>query len=125
MDLDFKFKGFTTTGSIETYIEKRFHTLQRRLDERYNNAKVTLRGSVYARTPQGQAKSFTAELIVKVPRNKSPFVVKKTDKNFRSACSEAVAAMEKVLRRDSEKTERSRRTLGRTLRSVRESRRSV
>lgn len=124
-NIEFKYKGFHGTDAIQVYIEKRLHTLHRRLDERFHDAKVTIRGEVLSRNQEGHAKMFSAELIVKVPRTKNPFVVKKKDLDFRSACSEAVEAMEKVLRRDNAKRERNRKSLGHTHKSIRDLKRNI
>ncbi len=118
MEIDFQFKDFANTKTLETYVLKRFQTLKRRIDTRFHNASVLLRGMVVARNGDGQAESFMAELSVKVPRSRTPYIVKKTENDFRSAVSEAVHAMEALLRRDSEKRERSRKTVGKSLKLV-------
>lgn len=125
MHLFIQFPDFSNTAAIDKYIEKRLRSLQKRLDARYVNPVLTLRGSVSGRGPDGKPKKFEAEILVKVPRVKTPFVVKKKNTDFRSALSDAADAMEKVLRRDSEKLERSRKTMGRTLKPVRASRRGA
>lgn len=119
MQIDYQFTDFESTPAIYEFMEKRFQTIKKRIDARFHHSKVFLRGSVLARTPQGKAKKFLAELSVKVPRSKAPYIVKKSKDDFHAALSEAVQAMEKLLRRDSEKMERSRKTVGKSLKSVR------
>lgn len=119
MQIKYQFKDFESTPAIREFVEKRFHTLKRRIDARFHDSNVFLRGEVVARNLEGKAKSFLAEIMVKVPRSKAPYIVKKTKSNFRVALSEAVHAMETLLRRDSEKIERSRKTVSKSLRLVR------
>lgn len=118
MEIDFQFPDFKSTKTIETYVVKRFQTLKRRIDTRFHTSQVILRGTVVARNNEGHAEKFMAELSVKVPRSKAPYIVKKTESDFRTAVSEAVLAMEALLRRDSEKRERSRKTVGRSMKLV-------
>lgn len=125
MQLFIQFPDFSNTAAIDKYIEKRLRSIYRRLDGVYENPVITLRGSVLNRRPDGAPKNFEAELLVKVPKSRSRFVVKKKNKDFRSALSDAADAMETVLRRDSEKSERTRKTLGKSLYPVRKVKRSA
>lgn len=125
MQLFIQFPDFSNTASIDNYIERRLKTLQRRLDARFESPTITLRGSVLGRKSDGKPKSFEAELLVKVPKSKTPFVAKKRSSDFRSALSDAADAMETILRRDSEKSERSRKTLGKSLYPVRKVKRNA
>lgn len=125
MHLFIQFPDFSNTAAIDKYIEKRLRTLQKRLDARYRNPTITLRGAVMGRRPDGKPKAYIAEILVKVPKSKTPFVAKKKNSDFRSALSEAADAMEAILRRDSEKTERSRKTLSKSLYPVREIKRTA
>ena len=119
MQLFIQFPDFSNTTAIDKYIEKRLKTLERRLDGRYENPVITLRGAVLNRRPDGKPKSFEVEILVKVPKSKAVFVVKKRGFDFRTALGDAADAMETILRRDSEKAERSRKTLGKSLYPVR------
>lgn len=119
MHLFVQFPAFSNTAAIDKYIEKRLKTLQKRLDARYKNPTITLRGAVVGRKPDGQAKAFEAEILVKTPRSKAPFVVKKRNSDFRSALNDAADAMESILKRDNEKSERSRKTAGKSPRPAR------
>ncbi|MCB0351413.1 MAG: HPF/RaiA family ribosome-associated protein [Bdellovibrionales bacterium] len=118
MEIEFQFNGFKNTKTLETYVVKRFQTLKRRIDTRFHDSNVLLRGSIVAKNSEGHAESFLAELSVKVPRSRTPYMVKKTETDFRTAVSEAVHAMETLLRRDSEKRERSRKTVGKSMKLV-------
>lgn len=64
-------------------------------------------------------------MLVKVPKSKKPFVTKKKSVDFRTALSDAADAMENILRRDSEKAERSRKTIGKSLYPVRKVKRAA
>lgn len=125
MQLFIQFPDFSNTAAIDKYIEKRLRTLQKRLDARYDNPVLTLRGAVLNRKPDGKPKTFEAELLVKVPKSKAPFIAKKKNTDFRSALSDAADAMEAMLRRDSEKLERSRKTVGKSLYPVRKVKRTA
>lgn len=110
MQLVIHFPDFSNTAAIGKYIEGRLKTLQKRLDARYENPTITLRGAVLGRKGDGQPKSFEAELMVKLPKSRKPFVVKKKHADFRTALSDAADAMENIMRRDSEKTGSKRKT---------------
>jgi len=69
-----------------------------------------LRGAVLGRKTDGKPKSFEAELMVKLPKSRKPFVVKKKHADFRTAISDAADAMENIMRRDSEKSESMRKS---------------
>ncbi len=125
MQLFIQFPDFSNTAAISTYIEKRLRTLHRRLDARYKSPILTLRGAVLDRHSDGSPRRFRAEISVKIPRSKSPLFVKKVNTDFRSALSDAADAMETLLRRDSEKRERSRKTLGKSLSPVSKVKRSA
>lgn len=125
MQLFIQFPDFSNTSALDSYIEKRLKTLHKRLDARFKDPKVSLRGAVLGRAADGRPKEFMAELIVKLPKSKKPFVAKKKGPDFRTALSEAADAMEKIIRRDSEKSERSRKTLGKSLYSVRKIKRQA
>lgn len=125
MQLFIQFPDFSNTTAIDRYIERRLKTLQRRLDARYENSTITLRGSVLGRKSDGKPKSFEAELLIKVSKARKPFVAKKKNSDFRAALSDAADAMETILRRDSEKSERSRKTLGKSLYPVRKVKRNA
>lgn len=125
MHLFIQFPDFSNTAAIDKYVEKRLRTLQKRLDARYKDHKISLKGAVLGRSPDGRPKEFMAEILVKLPKSKKPFITKKRAGDFRSAVSEAVDAMETILRRDSEKSERGRKTLGKSLYPVRRVKRSA
>lgn len=109
MELFIQFPDFSNTAAIDKYVEKRLKTIHRMLDARFENSVITLRGAVLNRRADGTPKNFEAELLVKVPKSKTPFVVKKKNLDFRAALSDAADAMETILRRDSEKAERARK----------------
>lgn len=113
------FPDFSNTAALGKYIEGRLKTLQRRLDARYENPTITLRAAVLNRKADGLPKSFEAEILVKLPKSKKPFVAKKKHADFRTALSNAADAMENILRRDSEKTEAKRKTARRRVRAAR------
>lgn len=115
MQLLIQFPDFSDTAAIHEYIQKRLRTLHRRLDVRYQNPILTLRGRVLDRRADGTPRTFRAEISIKIPRSKTPLFAQKVGTDFRTALSDAVAAMEKILRRDSEKRERSRKTIGKSL----------
>lgn len=119
MHLFIQFPDFSNTAAIDKLIEKRLRSLHTRLEARYENAVITLRGSVVNRKPDGQPKAFEAELRVKIPSSKAPFITKKKNADFRTALNSAAEAMEAMVRRESEKAKRGRKTLGKSLYPVR------
>lgn len=124
MELFVRFPDFSKTSALDKFIEKRLQSLHRRLDRRFEGSEIILRGAVLNRTVDGTPKDFEAELMVKLPKSKSPFVVKKKNKNFRSALSDAVDAMETILERDHDKSGRARKNLGHSRYPVRKVKRT-
>lgn len=125
MQLFIQFPDFSNTSALDSYIEKRLKTLHKRLDARFQNPKISLRGAVTGRASDGRPKEFMAELMVKLPKSKKPFITKKKSIDFRTALTEAADAMEAIIRRDSEKAERSRKTVGKSLFPVRKVKRQA
>ena len=119
MQLYIEFPDFSNTAAIDKYIEKRLRKIHRRLEKSHQGSLITLRGSVLHRKPDGSPKNFEAELIVRLPGFKKPFVIKKKNKNFRTALSETANAMESALIRETEKLQRGRTTFGKTLYPIR------
>lgn len=124
MDIQFQLTDFSSTNALQDYVVKRFHAIKRRVDARFHDSNVLLRGQITAKTDEGHAKEFQAELILKVPRSRTPYIVKKVNVDFRTAVSDAIHALETLLRRDSEKRERSRKTVGKSLKLVRKVKRN-
>lgn len=121
MHLYIQFPDFSNTMAIDQYIEDRLKGIQQYLDVRHHDAKITLRGIVLGRKAKdGEAKMFEAEILVKIPRSKKPFVVKKKGTDFRTAISDAADAMETLLHKDAEIKEHGRKTVGKTHRTVRQ-----
>lgn len=124
MQLFVRFPDFSNTAALDKYIEKRLKSLHRRLDRRFESSEITLRGAVLNRKLDGTPKNFEAEIMVKLPKSKSPFVVKEKSKDFRTALSDAADTMEAVLERDHEKSERGRKLLGHSHYPVRKAKRA-
>lgn len=125
MHLYIQFPDFSNTMAIDQYIEDRLKGIQHYLDARHKDAKISLHGKVLGRkSTDGEAKMFEAEILVKIPRSKTPFVVKKKGSDFRTAISDAADAMEILLHKDSSKLEHSRKTIGKSHQTVRQAKRT-
>lgn len=124
MQLFIQFPDFSNTMAIDQYIEDRLKGIQHYLDARHSNSTITLRGKVLGRKSlDGEAKSFEAELLVKIPR-KAAIVVKKKGTDFRTAISDAADSMEVLLHKNAKIAEHGRKTLGKTHKMVRQAKRA-
>lgn len=114
-----KFENLDASSSLQAFGQKQATSLLKRIDAhdgRYR-FKMTIRPNT--RNPDGSVKLFEVVGTIKI-RGRSELRVAKRNANPKVAVKEAVLTLEKQIRRYTEKSERSRSTVGKSLRSVRE-----
>jgi len=91
---------------LKKFIEKKISTLNRRFDESIRkNVSAIIKLTEEARSSTGKLKEIKAEFLLKIPGSHKLLVVKKKGQNIKAAIEEAVDALEKTVRRFTEKKE--------------------
>ncbi len=114
-----KFINLDASSSLEAFGQKQARSLLKRIDasnERYR-FKMTIKPD--SRNPDGSVKLFEVVGVIKI-KGRGELRAAKQNKDAKIAVQDVVSTLEKQIRRFSEKTERSRSTMGKSLRSVRE-----
>ncbi len=124
-ELKIKFVNFHRSPALEAYTEKHIGSLMRRIDRRPGERKyIEVSFKLDARAPLGSVKNSEVVVEYRYPGIKKNLRVKKNGTDLRRVLIEAIEATEKVIRRESEKSEAGRRTLGHSKRQVRSLRRN-
>ena len=113
-----KYVNLKASEALDAFVQKQCSSLARRVGSHPNKYKISLSVKANARNPDGIVISYEVIGIVKVARQ-SHLSVKKKGKDVKKTISDVIDALSKQLRRKTEKKERSRRTLGQTLKPVR------
>lgn len=92
-----EFVHLESTPSLETFVRYNLQKMTGKFSGIWRRATVRFIGMVSARSPNGQAKEFTAEILVDIPARKT-VVVKKKNNDLKTAIHQAVAAVQKVAR---------------------------
>ncbi len=122
--LTIRFVNFERSTALETYTRKHIEGLMRRLDRRNGQAKsIDVQFKLDAKAPLGSLKNSEVMVSYKYPGLKKVIHVKKNGIDLRAVLLDAIDATEKVIRRDTEKVESGRRTLGKSKRTVRDMKR--
>lgn len=123
MKLQIKFINFDKSPALETFVKSHLGALKRRLKtKKVDLAKIKVSLRLDAKAPMGQLKNSQATIQARVPGIPKSFVASQKDANLRVAVKEASVAITKMVRRETEKKERSRKTMGKTMRRVRRGR---
>lgn len=124
MKLEIKFPHLDKPVAMEQLVEKKFHAIARRLDARFSINNVNVIADVTQRKPDGRPAKFSVMIMVNSAKPRKRVVAKKSASDFKKALNESLSAVEKILRRESELVERSRKTLGHSLKRVRDLKRA-
>jgi ribosome-associated translation inhibitor RaiA len=124
MELEIKFPHLDKPAAMEELVQKKFNAIARRLDARYSIGAVNVIADVTQRKPDGRPEKFSVMIMVDCVKPRRRVVAKKSASDFKKALNEALVAMEKILRRESELSERARKMLGHKHKSVRDVKRS-
>jgi ribosome-associated translation inhibitor RaiA len=119
--------GMPSSPALKEYTSKHLNSLKRRLSngrKAYEDARLQVRIRATAHKPTGLAKAFEAEILISIP-HRSWIVIRKKSPDVHIAVSSAIEAAETAMRRDTEKREQGRRTVGRSHRSVRKLKRQT
>src|SRR3989338_5647355 len=118
-----RFLNVDSSAALKKRLAKHLQTLERRFGSLRRRILVDLRLLNRARRPNGTLKRVQAEILLKIP-GKGLKVVKKYGRDARKISKQAIDTVEKILRRESEKTVAGRRTIGKTKRAVRKVKRA-
>lgn len=118
-----KFVNIDKSAAFKQAIEKRLRSLKRRFLSVRKSISLDLLLRERARNPNGTLKRVEAEVQVRMP-GKSAQLVKKQGADIRRVATDALKAVEKLIRRESKKDVAGRRTLGKTKKKVRKLKRS-
>ncbi|MGE3681120.1 MAG: HPF/RaiA family ribosome-associated protein [Bdellovibrionales bacterium] len=121
MQIETGYMHIELSPTLSDFVEKRLQTLVRRYRDWGDGLIIRLHVDLVNRKASGAPRLF--EVMAEVIRPKSkPLVVRKRNKDLRQAVTAGVESLEKLVRRESEKRERSRKTVGRSLKSVQQAR---
>lgn len=109
LELKTKFPHLDKPAAFDTLIEKKLHTIARRLDAQIRMNTVEVIADVTQRKANGQPEKFAVMIMVDCTKPKKFITAKKSASDFKKALNEALAATEKILRRESGKRETNRR----------------
>jgi ribosome-associated translation inhibitor RaiA len=107
------------SDQLNKYIQTQCSGLMNRLKAHPNKYKLALTVRPEAKNKEGKVKSFTVKGVIKIARASDIRAAKK-DANPKVAVDDVIKALEKQIRRSTEKKERSRKTLGKTLKPIKE-----
>lgn len=107
------FQNFPATPALRSYVAKSSQSLKRRLEIRGGRGLAELHVVLRldAKAPLGDVKSNSATVHVKVPGQRKLFIAAHKDRDLRKAIDQAVHAIEKQIRRATEKSESKRKQL--------------
>ncbi len=113
-----KFVNMDNSKALDQFVQKQCAALAKRMESRPNKYKISLTVEASSRTPEGVANMYKATGVIKVSRQ-ADIRASKSNRDVKQALIDVVAALEKQIRRQTEKQERSRKTLGKSLKPVR------
>ncbi len=114
-----KFINLDGSSSLEAFGQKQAKSLMKRIDARHEQYRFKMSIKPHARKPDGSVKLYEVVGTVKI-KGRGELRAAKRNRDAKLAVHAVVSVLEKQLRRHSEKSERSRSTIGKSLRSVRE-----
>ncbi len=114
-----KFVGIDLSKSLDSYVQKHARSLLKRMDGKGGRYALKLSMKSVARKNDTKVKSFEVTGSIAVAGLTEMRAQKKAS-SPKKAVSSVLSALEKQLRRHTEKRERSRATMGKTLKPVNE-----
>lgn len=112
-----KFENVDKSEALDGYVQEHANSLLKRLNARGNRYKIKMIVKSSGRTEEAKIKEFVVIGTITVVGQKQLRASKK-HKNPQDAVLLVIGALEKQLRRLTEKKERSRSTMGKTLKPV-------
>lgn len=113
-----KFVKVDASESLDAFAQEHSRTLLKRLDAHNGKYKFKMTMKPGARRKDGQVKNFEVVGVIAI-RGSGELRANKTDADPKKAVLSVVTALEKQIRRWTEKRERSRSTVGKSLKPVR------
>jgi ribosome-associated translation inhibitor RaiA len=114
-----RYVGISRSEALDDYVRKQSNGLLQRISVRPNKYKLKFRVSPEARKSDGSIYSFSVEGVVTITGRKE-LRAKAKDADAKKAIDKVIKALEGKVRRETEKTERSRKTVGKSLKPVKE-----
>ncbi len=119
MQLETEYHHIKVSPALNTYIEKKLHTLMRRFHHWNDAMRISVHMDQINRKKTGSSKLFAVTAKLVRPRAKT-LVSQKKGSDVRKVVAQAIEALETMARRDSKMREHSRKTLGRSRKPVKE-----
>jgi ribosome-associated translation inhibitor RaiA len=114
-----KYIDIDSSISFDLFTKKQSQTIINRLDKNGERYKLLLGMKAISKDSQGKIKMFEVKGSIQI-RGRGLLMATNKNTNPKKAVSTVIDSLEKQIRRWSEKTERSRKTIGKSLQSVRD-----
>jgi ribosomal subunit interface protein len=114
-----KYVNVKPSAALNSFIQDHLHTLLDRIYVHPNKYAVSLTVKANAKKSQAKITSFEVDGTFRIARHANLRASEKMT-DVHNAITTVVAALEKQIRRFSEKKERSRKTIGKSLKPVKE-----
>lgn len=114
-----KYVDIDSSNSFDLFTKKQSSNLLKRLDKSGGRYKLLLAMKAGSKDTQGKIKLFEVKGSIQI-RSQGLLVATSKNANPKKAVTDVISSLEKQIRRWSEKSERSRKTLGKSLKSVRD-----
>lgn len=105
--------------SFDTFTKNKSKSIIDRLDKNGERYKMNISVKSYSKDSQEKTNIFEVNGSIKINK-RGILIAKNKNKNPHLAVSKVLESLEKQIRRWTEKTERSRKSMGRSLKSVRD-----
>jgi ribosomal subunit interface protein len=113
-----KFVNLDTSDAINQYVREKCSTLSSRIAVQPNRYKMKMTVRPDAKLKTGKIKTFHVTGAIKVARS-AELRASTKHSNIRKAIDKVITSLEKQVRRSTEKKERSRSTVGKSMKPVR------
>jgi ribosome-associated translation inhibitor RaiA len=114
-----KYIDIDSSISFDLFTKKKSQVILDRLDKNGERYKLLLSMKAISKDAQGKIKLFEVKGSIKI-KNRGILLASNKNKDPKKAVSSVTDSLEKQIRRWSEKTERSRKTMGKSLKTVRD-----
>ncbi len=113
-----KYINVKPSPALDSFVRKQCSSLAQRLESHPNKYKISLSIKANSKNTEGRVTTYEVIGAIKIARQ-GQLRVSKKGHDPKKLVSSVVDALNKQLRRQTEKQERSRKTLGRSLKPVR------
>jgi len=114
-----KYVNVDSSKALDSFVQKHSRSLIRRVEQSNGRYNLSMSVRPVGRTPDQKVKSFEVSGVLSIQGVQNIRAAKK-HKDPQVAVLAVVEALEKQIRRVTEKKERSRKTMGQSLKTVRE-----